>query len=68
MSVLEHIRRTHKDVVSKDAVKKIQQNYKKYIASGSANGKGLFGDIESQKMVKPLITLSNDDVHDPMML
>ena len=62
------MRINHKDVVSVDAVKKIGKNYKKYIATQKDAGKGLFKDLECQKIEKPTITLSNDDCHDPLML
>ena len=68
LKVLERMRINHKDVVSVDAVKKIGKNYKKYIATQKDAGKGLFKDLECQKIEKPTITLSNDDSHDPLML
>ena len=45
LQVLERMRRTHKDVVSVAAVQEIQKNYKKYLATGSDAGAGLFGDL-----------------------
>ena len=61
------MRINHKDVVSVEAVKRIGKNYKKYIATQKDAGKGLFKDLECQKIEKPTITLSNDDCHDPLM-
>ena len=69
MKVLERMHNTHKDVISVDFVNEIRNNYKKYLTVGGVDPrKGLFADIQSKRMNKPTLTLSNDEHHDPEML
>lgn len=56
----------HKPAANYDSVRQTRKDYSKYLEqSNKRAGKGIFGELERKKIIKPSILLSNEDVFNP---
>ena len=61
MEVLDRMKQNHKHVIQDENSKGIRKQYRKFMGQEDKAKKGIFGDIERKKIIKPSITLSNED-------